>query len=208
MSLRCSPARAALAVAVALGCLCTGLAGWMGTAGAVQTATFSLTPTGERTSIVVFSRSGLRTDHFVLRNLKSRPIAIALQVLSLTKTGSAFHAGAPGVGFSSNVSLTETTVRLAAHQSRILPVRIDTDYDSQREHFAVIDAHQVTSPKPGTVAPHLQLAIELKPAPPRHPANPPSSTGTDVLLGVAAALILAALLSLGLSVRRRIRSAR
>lgn len=204
MSVPSSPARSVLAAVSVLGSMCGLLMLWAAPATAVQTSTFSLTPTGERTSIVVYSRTGTRTDHFVLRNLKSRPITVALQVLSLTKSGNAFKVGSPNVGFSSNVSLSVSSVRLAGGQVKVLPVRVDTEYDGGGEHFAVIDAHQVPRLTPGmNVVPHLQLAIELKPAPPRGNAGGSSSTGADALLGIAAALIAIALAALALELRRR-----
>jgi hypothetical protein len=173
---------------------------------AVQTTTFSLTPTGETTSIVEDAGQGVRTVHFVLHDLKPTPITVALQVLSLTKSGTVFHTGPAGVGFSANVSLSTSRVTLNGGQTKVLPVRIDTDYRGRGEHFAVIDAYQITKLGPGiNVVPHLQLAIELKPAAagPSASGSSGSSVATDVLLGIAAALILAALIALMLLTARR-----
>lgn len=204
MSVPLSPARAALAVMTVLGGICGLLLGWASPSGAVQTTTFSLTATGERTSIIVFSGTGTRTDHFALHNLRSRPITVGLQVLSLAKSGSGFKVGPPGAGFSADVRLASSAVRLGSRATKVLPVRVDTDYDGHSEHFAVIDAHLLTRPTPGANAPHLQLAIELKPSPPRGNAGASSSsTGTDVVLGVAAALIAIALIALAVVARRR-----
>lgn len=170
---------------------------------AVQTSTFSLTPTGERTSIVLYAGHGRVTDHFVLHNLTRKPITIDVRVLSLTKSGNTFQPGPPGVGFAQNVSLSTQTVPLGNRATRVLPVHVDTDYPGQGEHFAVIDAAQEQAYHPGiNVVDHLQLAIELKPAALAQ-VDGSSATSTDVLLGIAAALILAALVAFALTMRRR-----
>jgi len=178
------------------GFLVAGLAVWLSVAPrpayAVQTNTFSITPTGERTSIVMTAGRAVRTDHFVLRDLRSHPITIALAVFSLRHTSTGFARTAPS-GFGEGVQLPASRVRLAGGQTKVLAVRVDTRYRLPNEQFAVIDAHTVPAPSPGG-ATHLQLVVELKPAvlPGIQPA---ASTADDVSTGVAAGLILVGLIA-------------
>lgn len=179
---------------------------------AVQTDTFSLTATGERTSIVVTAGSGKLTDHFVLHNLTSKPITIAVKPLSLTAAHGTFTAGPPGVGFSANVKLPAGSVPLEPHQTKTLPVRIDTDYQQGHSglQFAVIDAQQVRQTQSGSNGvPHLQLAIELKPS--THGSSEDAgsgwSAGKIAVVAIAAALVLAGLVAWLLVVLARRRQA-
>lgn len=174
---------------------------------AVQTTTFKLAATGPRTRLSHAAGSGAVRDTIVVADLSNDPLTLNLSVIGATaKPDGNFALGVLGQGLAGHVHLEDTTVSLAAHQSRVVHVVIDTPSQLDQPEYAAITALPVQSVTNGIgVQTQLALLVEVTPATAGSAAaarHSDGGSGVDII----APAIAAALIAMGIAallVRRR-----
>lgn len=176
-------------------------------AGAVQTSTFKLAATGDRTRIVHGFGNGAVHDSFVVANLSSTPLTIALDVVDARPDATGrFALGSPGAGFASDVQLAQPSLHLGPHRQVTQHVTIRRPSRTSVPIYAAITAEPVTAQAPGiSVQTRLALLVEIAPHPERS-STAISSTARAVAVSVAAALLLVGVVLLVLRRRRGVES--
>jgi hypothetical protein len=126
---------------------------------AVQTTSFGLAATGDRTRLSHAAGTGTVADSVRLYNRQAKPITLQLSVIGVTRAPhDDYVLGGAGVGLARAVRVGASSVTLAPHASRTVPVTIDTSQVEATAEYAAVTAVQAPAASTG-VSVQQRLAV-------------------------------------------------